>query len=224
MVQMTQLCELWGCVLARIMNSLLHGQFFHLGCDPFPLTNMTSPYKHAQCFSVLKTCGSLIAKNILTLLSLPLTTPFIMWLCGSSHQELEPFPQSFSLGWSDELFRPMECSRIESVSVLSLDLKRIFQLLLFLLESQVCHMNKPVRLLESEKPCWEIWGTSAYTHPASCHVKKPNPDEQSHLPTPHLSVMMCEPTKTTRTTQLTYGFQIPIVLSHWVLDLFVMQQ
>lgn len=187
MVQMTQLCKLWGCVIARIMKFPLHGQFFHLSCDPFPLTNMTSPYKHAQCFSMLKTSGNLIAKNIITLLSLPLTTPFIMWCCSSSHQELEPFPQPFRLGWSDEWFRPMEC-RIEDVSVLSLDLKRIFQLLLFLLESQLCHMNKP------KLDCWRVKNLGKFEAPQ---------------PTPSLPLVMWEsPAQMSRATY-------PIHTYHW---------
>lgn len=103
----------WGCVIARIMK-------FPFVPSIFP-SQLWAIYTYKHALSIPKTWQIDCKNNQHFSLPLP---PVIMWLSSSSHQEVELFPQPFSLGWPVDLFRPVECSRIEDVPVWGLVLKR----------------------------------------------------------------------------------------------------
>lgn len=172
----------WGCVIARIMK-------FPFVPSIFP-SQLWAIYTYKHALSIPKTWQIDCKNNQHFSLPLP---PVIMWLSSSSHQEVELFPQPFSLGWPVDLFRPVECSRIEDVPVWGLVLKRFLAFSLGI--PGLSYEQAQVSLLENERPQWEIsQGSSACSQSISCQVGKASPDQQSHLSlSTHPSLSTCEP-------------------------------
>lgn len=105
---------------------------------------------------------------------LPISTLFACDFETLTINRWSQFCQSLNLSCLYDLIWSMECHRIEVVPILSLALKRLSKLLLFLLCSASCHVNKP------ELPCWRMKGHEGQSQvssvlPAEAIQKEPYP-------------------------------------------------
>lgn len=105
---------------------------------------------------------------------LPVSTLFACDFEALPINRWSQFCQSLNPSCLYDLIWSMECNRIKVVPILNLALKRLSKLLLFLLCSASCQLNKP------ELPCWRMKGHEGQSQvssvlPAEAIQKEPYP-------------------------------------------------